>query len=184
MTSQSVNICPGIWSAMRDLFGSGIPAQVTPGSPSRPIPGGGDNSLGHGSGVDDDLQNGSTGAQKAGEDAREMTTVYAQVNRFLAELPSQKRIAIELHYNSVTSPSARYAEVLYKGDISFAQNSARLMAAIFGGKNHTKPYGQNPRGQATFTNGPTNTYLMEPFFGSNAASAAIASSFLPSSISR
>lgn len=253
MTTPSQGICAGIWSAMRGLFSGGIPGA----SPSTPTPGGvptSDDTLGHGNGVDDDLNKGSTGAQQAGEDARdnasqstlddtvkecpdckvaivighsstsqgahsppmdvaewtynddiakrtvrllnsqsggkvtaqifyrvsaggysrEMATVYAQVNAFLADVPSQKRISIELHYNSVASSSARYSEVFYKGDISYAQNSARLMAAIFGGKSHAKPYGQNPRGQATFTNGPTNTYLMEPFFGSNTASAEIA----------
>lgn len=254
MSTKSQGICSGIWSAMRDLFSGGVPGPVTPRSPGGVTPEAGDNSMGHGNGVDDDLPKSSTGAQEAGADARdnassselddtvkecpdckvaivighsstsqgahsppmdvaewtynndianrtvklltsqsggkikakifyrvsagsysrEMATVYAQVNEFLADIPSQKRISIELHYNSVASSSARYSEVFYKGDISYAQNSAKLTAAIFGGKNYAKPYGQNPRGQATFTNGPTNTYLMEPFFGSNTASAEIA----------
>ncbi|TWI31436.1 N-acetylmuramoyl-L-alanine amidase [Paracoccus sulfuroxidans] len=254
MNTKSQGICAAIWSAMSGLSSGGLPGPGTPTTRGATRPDAGDNSLGHGNGVDNDLKNGSTGAQDAGSDARdnasssalnqtvaecpdckvaivigdssasqeahsepmdvaewtynddiakrtvelinsqsggkitaeifhrvsagsysrEMATVYAKVNEFLAEVPSQKRIAIELHYNSVKSTAARFSEVLYKGDISYAQNSVKLLAAIFGGKDQVRRYSSNPRGQATFTNGPTNTYLMEPFFGSNPASAAIA----------
>lgn len=104
----------------------------------------------------------------------EMARVYAQVNAFLDGVSNEKKISIELHYNSTGSSSARYALTLYKGNIGFAQRTADAMAAVFGGRALIKHYTENERGQATFTSGPTNTYLMEPFFGSNPASRDIA----------
>lgn len=105
----------------------------------------------------------------------EIATVYALVNTFLAEVESENRIAIELHYNAA-GPTASYALTLYKGDAGFAQTSADKMAEIYGVRSKIKRYQDNPRGQATFIQGPTNTYLMEPFFGTHEASANIAAS--------
>lgn len=105
--------------------------------------------------------------------SREIAAVYAEVNAFLSEVTAQKRIAIELHYNSA-GPTASYALTIYKGNAGFATESAARMAEIYGVRSQIKHYTDNERGQATFIQGPTNTYLMEPFFGSHAASAEIA----------
>lgn len=64
--------------------------------------------------------------------SKEMARVYDEVKAWLAPVSSTKRIAIELHYNSSTSTSARYAEILHKGDVAFAQKGAARLAAIFG----------------------------------------------------
>ena len=51
------------------------------------------------------------------------------------------------------------------------------MAEIYGNPLRTPPevhYLGNKRDQQTFVNGPKNTYLMEPFFGTNKESTEIA----------
>lgn len=111
-----------------------------------------------------------------GSYAAEVARCYAEVNAFLSNVPAPKRISIELHFNSADDSSAHYALTIYKGDTGFATSSAQAMAAIYGGRHRTWNYVSNDRGKATFANGPANTYLMEPFFGSHPASATIAGS--------
>lgn len=104
----------------------------------------------------------------------QMAGVYGEVAQFLETVPAASRIAIELHFNAA-APSADYALTIYKGDANFARQASDRMAAIYGTDSPKVWHWQsNDRGQATFRNGPTNTYLMEPFFGSHERSAEIA----------
>jgi hypothetical protein len=98
----------------------------------------------------------------------EMQRVYGEVTTFLDGVPSAKKIALELHYNAVDSPSASYTLTIYKGDKSFATQVTAAMSGIYGDTTQKVwSYTQNERGKKTFTYGPTNTYLMEPFFASH-----------------
>lgn len=110
----------------------------------------------------------------SGSYSKEVANCYSQVNQYLKDVPSPKRVAIELHYNASASGSASYALTIYKGDVAFAKKSAKMMAQIYGVSDMVKRYQDNDRGKATFTNGPTNTYLMEPFFGTHEKSAELA----------
>ena len=113
----------------------------------------------------------------AGGYASEMRTVYAQVNAYLADVPDEKKIAMELHYNSIDG-RADYALVLYdssEGESGFAQRAANRMGAIYGvSRRLIKHYAANPTGHGGFNYGPRNTFLMEPFFGSDRRTATIA----------
>ena len=110
--------------------------------------------------------------------SNEFSRAYAPLNAYLADVSSDKRIALELHYNSAGAESARRVEMLYKGDVGVAQRLATGCAAIFGGEARVillREHVENTRrGGGTLNNGPTNTVLTEPFFGSNPASRAIA----------
>ncbi|MBM2578090.1 hypothetical protein JQC91_17420 [Jannaschia sp. Os4] len=113
----------------------------------------------------------------AGGYGSEMRAVYAQVNAYLEDVPSEKKIAMELHYNSFAGP-ADYALVLYdssEGQSGFAQRAASRMGAIYGAsRSLIKHYADNPTGHGGFNYGPRNTFLMEPFFGSDRRTATIA----------
>ncbi|MCK0122441.1 N-acetylmuramoyl-L-alanine amidase [Loktanella sp. F6476L] len=105
----------------------------------------------------------------------EMRRCYEPVTAFLEGVPSNKKIALELHYNSVDSPSASYTLTIYKGDRAFATAITAAMSEIYGGTRQlVKSHTENARGKATFTYGPSNTYLMEPFFGSHERTGKIA----------
>lgn len=107
----------------------------------------------------------------------EMRAAYAPVNAYLQGVPAAKKIAFELHFNSING-SANYALVLYdrnEGRSGFAQKAANKMGAIYGSSRRLiKHYGDNPTGHGGFNYGPPNTFLMEPFFGSDERSANIA----------
>lgn len=107
----------------------------------------------------------------------EMRAAYAQVNAYLEGVPNDKKIAFELHFNSIDG-SADYALVLYdenEGESGFAQRAASRMGAIYGAsRSLIKHYADNGTGHAGFQYGPPNTFLMEPFFGSDERTANIA----------
>lgn len=106
---------------------------------------------------------------------KEMQRCYEPVTAFMEGVLSNKKIALELHYNSVNSPTANYTLTIFKGDRAFAASITAAMSEIYGGTRQVvKSHTENARGKATFTYGPANTYLMEPFFGSHERTGKIA----------
>lgn len=105
----------------------------------------------------------------------QLSRAYAPVHTYLEGVPTNKKIALELHFNAIGSGHADYALTIYNGNRDFAVRATTAMAAVYGvSREVVKHYLDNPRGQATFRSGPANTYLMEPFFGTDERTSNIA----------
>ena len=88
-------------------------------------------------------------------------------------------VVIELHFNSHSDASVKGAEVLttvqYHTLNGFADEMALVMSNIFSGPNRGVKYPLTPENDGhPNVYRPVPTYLLEPFFGSNAEQAELA----------